>query len=144
MTRKVHSIRADKKLVAARAIMDWAGMSSVPVTDLRGCFVGMVTKDTILAASPSTRDRSIPRAENDQRLASVLVGDSMVRDLPAVSPDGRAWLAAHLMAEHRVACLAVVDGERLVGLVTESDLLAIVAHYDDDKTHVPGLQSSAA
>ena len=130
MTRKVHSIRVDKKLAAARAIMDWASVAHLPVVDVKGQLVGVITKETLQAAAPSVMDRNIPRAESDRRLAVTPVSNAMVPDLPSVAPDSRAWLAAQLMAEHRVTCLPVVDGRRLVGMVTEANLLDIVDHYE--------------
>jgi acetoin utilization protein AcuB len=44
-----------------------------------------------------------------------------------VSPEVRVTKAARLMMEKKIGCLPVVEGETLVGLVTETDLLRLIA-----------------
>lgn len=131
MTRRVHSIRVDKKLAAARAIMDWAQIGHLPVVDATGGVVGVVTRETIHAAAPSEFGAPMLRAEIDRKLAATPVGNALIPDVPTVTPDTRASEAALLMAEHRVPCLPVIEGGRLAGLVTRSNLLDIVDHFVD-------------
>lgn len=51
----------------------------------------------------------------------------MVREVVTVSPDTPLPTAAKLMLEHKVGCLPVVNGGRLVGIVTTSEILAATA-----------------
>jgi CBS domain-containing protein len=44
-----------------------------------------------------------------------------------ISPDAPARTAARIMREHKFGCLPVVERGKLVGIITESDLLALVA-----------------
>ncbi len=39
--------------------------------------------------------------------------------------------AAQVMAENRIGCLPVVDGDELLGLITENDVLRYFAGYHD-------------
>ena len=48
------------------------------------------------------------------------------------SPQQAYRNAARLMADHKIGCLPVVDGEELVGLVTETDVLCWVAGVSPD------------
>jgi CBS domain-containing protein len=50
-------------------------------------------------------------------------GDIMTSDPISVSPEATVTEAAHLMVENRVGALPVLDGEKLVGIVTEGDLI---------------------
>ncbi|MCC6318721.1 MAG: CBS domain-containing protein [Gemmatimonadaceae bacterium] len=126
MTRRGHTIRNDKKLAAARAIMEWASVAHLPVVDAQGALVGVITHDTLRAATPAAIDATIPRAESDRTLAVTPVSNAIVSDVPSVSADAAAWQAAELMQQHRVTFLTVVDGTRVAGVVTASDLVAMI------------------
>jgi CBS domain-containing protein len=56
-----------------------------------------------------------------------LVSDVMSRDLVRISPDVTLIEAARAMSGRRVGSALVFDGERLVGIVTERDVLRAVA-----------------
>jgi acetoin utilization protein AcuB len=53
----------------------------------------------------------------------MLVAEWMVRDPLTVVPEENLSTAAGIMAKHRIRQLPVVEGHRLVGLLTKSDLL---------------------
>jgi len=58
--------------------------------------------------------------QND--LATLKVSDLMVRNPRSATPATTAQEAAKLLCEHRISCVPVVEGERLVGIVTTRDL----------------------
>ena len=51
------------------------------------------------------------------------VEEIMTRDVITVSPTTPIQEAARLMVEHRVSGLPVIDGEELVGIVSDGDLI---------------------
>jgi acetoin utilization protein AcuB len=53
----------------------------------------------------------------------MLVAEWMTRDVLTVGPDDKVSTAAHVLGKRRIRQVPVVEGERLVGLVTKSDLL---------------------
>jgi CBS domain-containing protein len=55
------------------------------------------------------------------------VADHMTRDLLTIEPDAGLGEAARRMASRAVGAVVVLDGERLVGIVTERDVLKAVA-----------------
>ncbi|CAN5909263.1 hypothetical protein BH11MYX2_BH11MYX2_10060 [soil metagenome] len=56
------------------------------------------------------------------------VSDFMSSNVVVASPDMTLAEAAGLMRAHKIDCLPVVDGKRLVGIVTTWDVLAVVEH----------------
>jgi CBS-domain-containing membrane protein len=59
------------------------------------------------------------------------VASVMRRELETVSMSTPLATAARLLIRHRINCLPVVDGRRLAGIVTTTDLLqTLVAHRD--------------
>ena len=67
--------------------------------------------------------------------AAVKVSDVMTRDVLFVGPEDRLRHAATIMREHRIGGLPVVDGGRVVGMITESDFLNMAAETPDGDRH---------
>ncbi len=74
--------------------------------------VGMVTDRDIIAR--------VVAEERDP--GSLTVGDIATRELVTISSDQDVGEAARLMDEHQLDRLLVVEGERLVGIISEADL----------------------
>lgn len=52
-------------------------------------------------------------------------------EIHRIGPDGRVGDAVSLMARHRVGSLAVMEGERLLSIVTERDVLCAVDSHGE-------------
>lgn len=62
-----------------------------------------------------------------------VVADHMSRDLLSVAPDSALVAAARLMDGRGVGAVLVLDGARVVGILTERDLLRAIARgYDEE------------
>jgi acetoin utilization protein AcuB len=55
------------------------------------------------------------------------VGDLMVRDIVTASPEMTVKLAANLLKGYGIGCLPIINNGELVGIVTISDLLDLLA-----------------
>jgi CBS domain-containing protein len=67
-------------------------------------------------------------------MAELTVGDVMQRDPVTISPDADLESLLRTLREHELPGLPAVDGDRLVGIVTENDL---VLRSDDSSVHLP-------
>ena len=67
------------------------------------------------------------------RNKGLLVADVMKREPITISPDDSTLHAIQLMRERRIACLPVVKGERLVGIITERDLMNVAAELLEEQ-----------
>lgn len=83
--------------------------------------VGIVTQTDLLQASPSPAT-SLSVWEINFLLAKMQVRDAMTREVIVVGEECPLEEAALVMAEHKIGCLPVVRGQRLVGIITETDL----------------------
>jgi CBS domain-containing membrane protein len=132
MSKPVFTIREDKHLRAVDEIMKWAHIRHVPVVDPQGRLVGIISHRDLLAAAVSTLAVKISEAERAQHLAASEVRQVMRKPAATIVPTAPVQHAAHLMRSHKIGCLPVVEGDKLVGILTEADLLGIVERLSDE------------
>jgi len=84
--------------------------------------VGIVTDRDIRLNLPS-QATSLSVWEINHLLTKLTVGEVMTRAVITIGPDREARDAAVLMLDHAIGALPVMDGGRLVGIVTEADIL---------------------
>jgi chloride channel protein, CIC family len=110
--RAVVTLRADWSVAAARAWLATEGASQhhhgFPIIDGTSRVLGVVTRRELL--EPAV-DPSATLAGLVSRAAVVIAPEATLRD------------AADVMVRERIGRLPVIDGERLVGILTRSDLL---------------------
>ena len=131
MTTKVFTIQPNKRLRAVEEIMKWAHVRHVPVVDDHGRLVGIVSHRDLLGAAVSTLQVKISEVERTQHMAAIDVQQFMHHPTATIGPDERVQRAAHLMRSRKIGCLPVLEDQRLVGIVTEADLLHIVEELPD-------------
>ena len=122
MTRRVHSIRPDARLIEAAALMRTRKIRHLPVVERGGRLVGIVTARDLRQAlfAPGVQDG----LENLRGvLDGLVVRDVMTRGVVSVRAATSIREAARLLYERKVGALPVVERDRLVGLLTESDVL---------------------
>jgi acetoin utilization protein AcuB len=86
----------------------------------------VVTKGTDIVGIVSWDDLSGPLGGKHRRMGR-RVGDLMRRDVVTSSPGTSVARAAASMRASRVGCLPIVQRHKLVGIVTISDMLGILA-----------------
>lgn len=78
-------------------------------------------RDDLLKAEPSTAT-SLSVWEIHSLLDKITTRDVMVREVITTTEDTPIEEAAHLLLEHKIGCLPVLRDEKLVGIITESDI----------------------
>lgn len=121
MTRTVVTIRRDATATTAWALMKVRHFRHLPVVDDRGRLVGIVSdRDlTQVPFTPTPAGQAVPTGMPVERIMTAVV--------VSVRPDDDIAEAARLMSEHKIGALPVVENGRLVGIVTEIDLLRMLA-----------------
>ena len=112
MTSAPVTIEPQASVVEAAKKMIQEEKGPLPVVEGDGRPVGILTdRDVIARVVAEGRDPG-----------SVTVEDIATRELVTIGPDQGADEAALLMAEHQLDRLLVVEGERLVGIISEADI----------------------
>lgn len=58
----------------------------------------------------------------------------MTGNVHSVKSDDSVREAATMMLEHKIGCILVKDGKKMIGIITEADFLKISRHPDDPFT----------
>jgi len=114
MNRNVKTVRPEDTVKYAAQLMNESGIGSLVVVSGTGVIVGIVTERDILTDVVATG-----KSADD-----VKVEDVMTKKLITVSPNSSLEEAADLMTENRIKKLPVVEGGKLLGIVTATDLIA--------------------
>jgi CBS domain-containing membrane protein len=65
-----------------------------------------------------------------------MAADVMMSKVASVSPSTPIKMAARLLVENKYGCLPVIEGDRIIGIITESDFVEFVAdnaeRFEDD------------
>jgi acetoin utilization protein AcuB len=121
MTREVITIGPKEGVSLAKHILEKKGIRHLPVVS-DGKLIGIITDRDIRRALPSDAWR-LDADELSCLFDTLQVQEVMTRPIVSVGPQTSIEDAASLMLAHAVRCLPVLDGERLVGILTEGDIL---------------------
>lgn len=121
-TGKLVTAPPETPILEARRRMLERRIRHLLVTDTDGSLVGIVTDRDIRLNLPS-QATSLSIWEINHLLTKLTVGEVMTRAVITVGPERAAHQAAQLMLDHSIGALPVTQGGRLVGIVTETDVL---------------------
>jgi acetoin utilization protein AcuB len=129
MSPVVISVPGTTPVLEARALMLKKGIRHLLVVE-DGRIYGMVTDRDIRLNLPSPAT-SLTVWEVNYLLARLTVAEVMTKSVIVVDPERDAREAARIMIDHKIGALPVMEGERLVGIVTETDLLRALAGFPE-------------
>jgi acetoin utilization protein AcuB len=124
MSTNVVAVDENTTLHDARKIMEAHKIRRLPVLR-KDRLVGLVTLRMLLEAAPSPAT-ALSLHELQYLLAKMNVRDIMVKDPYAISPDMPAEEALQLGQEMGYGAFPVMDNGKLVGIVTESDIVRVM------------------
>jgi CBS domain-containing protein len=126
MTRELLTIEQNELLARADELMHSARIRHILAVDEDGLLRGVLSQRDIFHGG-LIRALGFGTRARQQALDSLRVKDAMTCDPVTTTPDVAIAAAARLMVERKIGCLPVTEGERLLGILTESDFARIVA-----------------
>jgi CBS domain-containing protein len=141
MTATVVTVRAETPLKEVARVLIDAGISGLPVVDDRGMVLGVVSEADFLVkgqGAGAIRHRRLARLvgesattrEQLSKVAATTAQTAMTAPALTIEPRRTLQEAAALMTTHGVNRLPVVDGGRLVGIITRADLVRAYLRTD--------------
>ena len=119
MLTDLFTVQKDDIVDFVAELMDWNTIRFTPVEDSKGKLVGLVTARILL--------RHFLKAKQSNYKKTTLVSDVMIKNPITVHQDTNILDAMKLMRENKIGCLPVVNGDELVGLISETEFLRITA-----------------
>ncbi|MBN1219427.1 MAG: CBS domain-containing protein [Anaerolineae bacterium] len=124
MTRDIVTVAPEMRMTEAHQLMLDRKIRRLPVVRNKH-LVGIVTRGDIRGAEPSEAS-SLNMWEMNYLISKLRVKDVMARTLVTIPVDATIADAAQLMLERKVSGLPVVDNNKVVGIITESDIFRMV------------------
>lgn len=123
MTSQPYTLGPDDSLAKARELMAEHHIRHVPVVSGDNCLVGVVTQRDVLAAADSSILPDQPAHEAEE--CYVALSSIMTSPVQTVEESASLRGTAMHMQQNKLGCLPVLREDRLVGIITDSDFVAI-------------------
>lgn len=120
MSTNLITVAPSATLAEARTLMHDHRIHHIPVVD-EGKLIGLVTLTNVLAAT----DSFLRDPQNRIHANEIVVKDAMVPDVATVDINASLRSAALFIEKHKIGCLPVMDDDKLVGIITDTDFVAV-------------------
>jgi CBS domain-containing protein len=123
MTREPRTLRRNDRVTSADELIRMERIRHLPVLDDDGeAVVGVVSQRDLFRGALA---RALGWGEHatTKLFGQLFVKDVMTNEPVTIAPDAPLRDAAALMLARKIGCLPVVEGGRLVGILTESDFV---------------------
>ncbi|HEC23443.1 MAG TPA: CBS domain-containing protein [Chloroflexi bacterium] len=124
MTPDPITITSQTTVLEAEQVIRRHRIRRLPVVD-DGKLVGIVSWGDVREALPSDIT-SLSTVDIYHMLSYMPVSEIMSANVITIGPEEPIGKAAWLMTEYRISSLPVMDGERLVGIISATDLLRLL------------------
>ena len=125
MSTELTTLGRNDSLQLARDILTLGRIRHFPVID-EGKVVGVLSQRDLYQASL----RSVMKYGEKARrvfMEGIAIKEVMTAPVITIAPHASVQEAARVMMEKKIGCLPVLEGPKLVGIVTETDMLKLVA-----------------
>ena len=109
VTSDLFTLETSVTLAVAKQLMKTHRVRHIPIIDVEKRLIGLITQRDILAADKT----------------GIFVSDVMRRDLYTISQTADMRAAALMLQKHKIGSLPVLQGEKLVGIITDSDYVGL-------------------
>ena len=121
MTTDLITVAPSATLADVRALMQEYRIHHIPVVSEDNSLVGLVTLTNVLAAT----DSILRNTDNRIHASEVCIKDIMVTEVATVDEHASLRQAALFLEKHRIGCLPVVTGDKLRGIITDTDFVGV-------------------
>lgn len=124
MTPVVKTLQRNDQLTIADDVMREQRIRHLPVLDEEGLVCGVVSQRDLFRGALA-KALGYGQTAQQKMHSMLLVKEVMSTTVITIGPHEPLANAARLMLDNKVGCLPVLDGEKLVGILTESDFVKL-------------------
>ncbi len=121
MVKEVATLDINDELSLANDIMRLGRIRHLPVVD--GTKLAGIISERDLFRSSLAQALGYGNKASRDLMKNLRIKDIMVKEVTSVSPEAAVCEAVKIMMNKKIGCLPVVEEERLVGLITETDIM---------------------
>lgn len=125
MTKKVSSLRDDARLLDAALLIRHSGIRHVPIVDSEGKAVGIISDRDVARLAPSMLTR-VSQEEYNKIFESTAITKVMTKEPITIRANAPIAEAVEILHKKKIGALLVVEDEKLVGILTVSDMLGLL------------------
>ncbi len=125
MTTTVTTLSDDARLLDAALLIRRTGKRHVPIVDGEGRVVGIISDRDVSRMAPSMLAKMTPE-EYNAVFESTPITVAMTRNPIVVSPETPIKEAVAILYGKKIGALLAVEGGKLVGILTVSDMLGLL------------------
>jgi CBS domain-containing protein len=124
MTKDVVTLDRNEKLSVADDVMRLGRIRHLPIVDDEGALAGIVSQRDLFHSGLM---RALGYGTHAQQKAMdlLVLKEAMKTDVVTITPDAPLAEAAKIMMERKIGCLIVVEGKKIVGILTETDFVKL-------------------
>jgi CBS domain-containing membrane protein len=126
MTSDVITLERNEKLLVADDVMRLGRIRHLPIVDADGTLAGIVSQRDLFH-SGLVKALGYGTHAQKSALDLLVVKEAMKTDVVTTTPDVPLAAAAKLMFERKIGCLVVLEGNKIVGILTEGDFVKLAA-----------------
>lgn len=141
MTKNVVTVTKETTVMELAGIFSERHISSLPVLDQNGDLIGIVTETDLVEQDKNLHIPTVISIfdwiiylESDKKFEKELkkmtggvVGDIYSSEVVTVSPDASISDVADLFSSRKITAIPVVEGKKLVGIISRIDLIRSMA-----------------
>ena len=121
MIKEVATLDVNDELSLANDIMRLGRIRHLPVVDGTR-LAGIISERDLFRTSLAQALGYGGQASRDL-MKTLRIKDIMVQEVTTISPEAKLCDAVKTMMDKKIGCLPVVENDRLVGLITETDIM---------------------
>ena len=126
MSDDILTLGIENTLSDARIMMVENNIRHIPIVDDEQVLMGLVSQRDVLSVEESTLfDINVTVTSLLDRDQHVKIGDFYRRDVVTINAHVSVHHAALTIQKYKIGCLPILSGDKLIGLVTDSDFVNV-------------------
>ncbi len=126
MTDDILTLGIENTLSDARILMVENNIRHIPIVNDEQVLMGLVSQRDVLSVEESTLfDTNVTATSRLDREQHIKIDDFYRRDVVTINGHVSVHNAALTIQKYKIGCLPILSGNKLIGLVTDSDFVNV-------------------
>lgn len=139
MSKKVFTVTPEDKVDRIFILFNFEAIRHIPVVE-KGKVVGILSDRDLKKILGPQKQKLVTDDGTTVMIRARKIRTLMSRNVTTIGPDERASDAAAIMAKRKIGCLPVVKNQKLVGIITSTDILRAFVKLSNDIMMLQGEQ----